>query len=815
MLKVIFSLLLVITIISPIQAQDTLYFDKDWKETKKGGHTYYRPLPMRKVGELLFLQDYYRNGLLQMQGYVRADNPESYVGDAYWYDENGFDSDIRQHRNKSTVRELDYYHTDGSLWQKITYSSKGEKEKITTYFNDKIIAVGHISTADKFSGTFSYAQPIVHYESNLSDEDPFIETTTPVTLMNETKQKKTEPDFYFITVFWNNGNKASETKVVYTPYGSTTEVYKKHWDKAGKFLSERKYDNDDQPSSYIKQDYYTKNYFASSLAENIPYKDGEKHGISIIYDTNGDTLYRSVFSHGSLEEVNIYQNNKTTQRNTYRENKPYDGVFTEEMGGVSRTFKLQKGVKIDEEVLIETESSKTIAKGTYKNGLPWSGSFYHEADLYEILSYENGLQNGVQRVYSNLYFEDIKEEYEMKNGIREGYRKIYEADNLIEESVYKNNQIVSGTIQEGDAKLTYVDGKLKTRNLFKQGIDNRPSSKEEFEGNALKSISYFDFSIKENPKASYTGYFRDEKPFDGYFKLDTLIDEIPLVDYYENGVLKYKYSFEFIDQLESYNHYTYTQKTSYLDDKVISGPLYKMVGRERLIRIDYANSKLTGFDVNLFAMHFFSRISFQLEQDILTISAIDSPIAIKVYRSKNENIVADLYKEGKLLRKGDELKQVEAGSPNSRTFYYVRDGQIKTYVLSILPFLDADMEPNTVISTLYPMFPMQGVSDMSTLLIQLLDKFQLENIEEAMYSSIGNNFPFQTEQLLAFVDFDENGKISFGIRPTVQSGGSVLVEGIENNIVRKKIIFKNIEEMLANDKEALQNLEHKLLNDPN
>ncbi|SKC10320.1 Antitoxin component YwqK of the YwqJK toxin-antitoxin module [Sphingobacterium nematocida] len=814
MLKIIFSSLLIFTTFLPIQAQDTLYFDKDWKETTKEKHLYYRPLPMRKIGELLLMQDYYRNGQLQMQGYVRADNPESYVGDAYWYDEQGFDSDMNQHKNKSTVKELVYYHTDGSLWQKITYSSTGEKEKITTYLKDKIIAVGFISASGKFSGTFSYSQPIIYYESN-SDEDTLIETTAPALLMPKESAKKTEPDFYFITAFWNNGNKASETKVVYTTYGSTTEVYKKHWDKTGKLLSERKYNNDDQPSFYVKQDYYTQNYFAISLAETISYKNNEKDGISIVYDTNGDTLYRSKFVHGALQQVNIFKNNKVSQRNIYQENVPYDGVFTEEMGGVSRAFKLRKGVKIDEEVLIETESSKTIARGTYKNGQPWSGSFYHEADLYEILSYENGLQNGVQRVYNNLYFEDIKEEYEMKNGIREGYRKIYEADNLIEESVYKNNQIVSGTIQEGDAKLTYVDGKLKTRNLFKQGIDNRPSSKEEFEGNALKSISYFDFSIKENPKASYTGYFRNEKPFDGYFKLDTLIDEIPLIDYYENGVLKYKYSFEFIEQLESYDHYTYTQKTSYLDDKVISGPLYKMVGRERLIRIDYADSKLTGFDVNLFAMHFFSRISFQLEQDVLSISAIDSPLSMKVYRSKNENIVADLYKEDKLLRKGDELKQVEEGSPNSRTFYYIQDRQIKRFSLSILPFLDADMEPNNIISTLYPMFPMQGVSDMSTLLIQLLDKFQLENIEEAMYSSIGNNFPFQTEQLLAFVDFDENGKISFGIRPTVQSDGSVLVEGIENNKVRKKIIFKNIEEMLANDKEALQNLEHKLLNDPN
>ncbi|WP_144062622.1 toxin-antitoxin system YwqK family antitoxin [Sphingobacterium paucimobilis] len=795
-----------------VQAQDILYFDEDWQKTTKDKHVYYRPLPLKKEGELLLLRDYYKGGQLQMQGYLIADNPEIYVGDAYWYDEKGFDTSFSQYKNNSTVKQLNYYYPDGSLWQTVNYGTNGKKEKITTYLHNKVIATGYISPSEELSGNFSYGQPLSYYEYSPSDEGVMLEKTIAVPTDPVTKTK--EQRFYFITVFWENGNKASETKVAYKPYGGTAEVYKKTWNKEGKFISEKKYDSETPNASYIEEEYYTKNYIATQIQETTPYKNGERYGVSIVYSNNGDTLYRSVFKQDELQEVNIYQNNKPTQKNIYQDSKPYDGIFTDEMGGVIKEFRLRKGVKIDKEFLKEQDSQKILAEGVYQNGQPWDGTFFNEGDLFEILQYKNGVQEGIQRAFSNLYFEHIKEEYEMKNGLRHGYRRMYEEDSLVNESIYKNGQIVSGTIQEDNMKLTYANGKVKTRSQFHHRDENRLLSTEQFEDDIIQSITYFDFSIKEQPKASYTGYFRNEKPYAGFFKLDTLIDDISLIDYYENGTLKYKYSFDFIEQLENYEHYLYTVKTSYKEGQPISGPLYKRVGRERLLQIDYTEGKINHFDVNLFGMHYFARISFQLNNNILSISGGNSPIAIKAYQA-DQSIIADLYKDNQIFRKGQESIQIKEGSPNSITFYYIKDGQIKTFATSILPFMDEDIDHNDLVMKLYPMFPMNNTTDMQTLLNKFLNKFETEDLEETFEYGIGENFPFKMEDILTTVEFDQNGAIAYGIRPIIQPDGSILIEGIENGKIKKKTTFKSIPELLKNNKADFKKFEHNLLNDIN
>ena len=106
---------------------------------------------------------------------------------------------------------------------------------------------------------------------------------------------------------------------------------------------------------------------------------------------------------------------------------------------------------------------------------------------------------------------------------------------------------------------------------------------EQYDEGQLHSVTYYDFTIAEDPRESYEGIYKNGGPFSGYFKLHTLIDEIPLVDYYENGYLKYRYSFELLEQLEGYMHYIYNLQTVYEDGQIVDGPDYKTVGKERLL----------------------------------------------------------------------------------------------------------------------------------------------------------------------------------------------------------------------------------------
>lgn len=65
------------------------YFDKDWKETARSNAKFYRLMPLKEVGELVLIQDFYIDGTPQVEGYAYKKDDDFYVGDISWYDENG------------------------------------------------------------------------------------------------------------------------------------------------------------------------------------------------------------------------------------------------------------------------------------------------------------------------------------------------------------------------------------------------------------------------------------------------------------------------------------------------------------------------------------------------------------------------------------------------------------------------------------------------------------------------------------------------------------------------------------------------------
>src|SRR5690606_29047285 len=79
---------------------------------------------------------------------------DTYVGDIYWYNENGLDNGLRHYINKTTVKELTYYNPDGTIWQTITYNDEGKKKEINTYSGNEIAFSGYIDSAKKLLGTF-------------------------------------------------------------------------------------------------------------------------------------------------------------------------------------------------------------------------------------------------------------------------------------------------------------------------------------------------------------------------------------------------------------------------------------------------------------------------------------------------------------------------------------------------------------------------------------------------------------------------------------------------------------------------------------
>ncbi|AUC76469.1 toxin-antitoxin system YwqK family antitoxin [Olleya sp. Bg11-27] len=143
------------------QTNDTLYFDVDWKETTKANHSFYRPLPLKKVDSLVLIQDFYKNGNMQMQGYVYAINERNYAGDIYYYNEDGSDSSRSKYIN-ATNKPLTYYHNNGTVWKTITYNNSVKVGIVKLYNNNGLEIRNEIfknglrvnDTLDKFASTY-------------------------------------------------------------------------------------------------------------------------------------------------------------------------------------------------------------------------------------------------------------------------------------------------------------------------------------------------------------------------------------------------------------------------------------------------------------------------------------------------------------------------------------------------------------------------------------------------------------------------------------------------------------------------------------
>lgn len=791
-------------------AQDTLFFDADWNETSAEKHVYYRLLPQKKVGELLFIQDYYKGGTLQMQGYALASDEQSYVGDAYWYDEAGYDQSTKQSLNRSTVKELRYYHPDGSLWKIQHYGADGRIARVRVYWQDKELSTGEVSAGNRYSGHFSPTAPDRYYDSDSNGQE-VLEEVAPLSLESETGEKAAEKVAYTETTYWMNGQRATEQQFDWYHRLQHT----KHWDMEGKQLST--YSFEEVGTRFT---YYTKNGFATAIELMEEREEGEQMRRTVSnFSRDGNLLSKSLFVDGLVQEVVSYQDGKLSSTQKYRDGEPFDGLFVNNQGIRATEYRMEQGEIVGEVLTKDHLTDSVFAKGTYREGKPFEGSFFLTVDTYQLLRYREGKQDGWQTDYADYVGLEVGEEYEMKAGVKDGVSRTYRDGKLLFESVYRNGAVSSGTVLEGNQELTYSKGHLEKRGT----TDSRGlvgiTKTENFMDKQPTSVVYSDFTIEEHPQESYTGIYRDGKPYDGYFKLDTLVDDITLVSYFEKGKLQCKYSFELLEQMENYLHYTYNLKTTYDKGKIMDGPEYKLIGRERLLTSHYEQGELQAFDVNLFAMHYFNRLSAKLEGQEILLTEMAAPLQLKAY-VKGGDIVADLIRDGKTLKSSRTIRELVEGSAHSVTQYYLADNQIKTYIatadLGEEPFDGDDEEQDmeqSFVRRLFYLFPIQHSNDLRAVFKQLYDNFQQEHFNRVFETNINGAYPVNEENFLTILQYDAVGKPLDGIRLQTQKDGKVLAEAWEQGKIKETKLFDSMADLLQDDRKVFRALEYRLLNE--
>lgn len=722
------------TISAQSQEKDTLYFDADWKPSNKENHAFYRPMPLKQIGELVLIEDFYKNGNRQMQGYVLKDNQENYVGDIYYYNENGTDASSSQYYNTTQNQELTYYYPDGKLWKKIHYKDDVKDGNTLIYKKDETILM--TSTYEKgqpISGDFITVKNVDDYYGDSLLEDTEYEhsaavTVAPARIVEDTDYKEevenathNEEEYspYIITEaeevkeaelvedmeeveeediailfekkYWLDSNLLAQVKgYKRTAYGykELELISQKNYDKSGKLLQDLKkgslnYGN--QVTNGIDYEYYTQNEFITGIKTTTPYVNEQISGKVISYFPNDKTSTITNYNEGykNGETLEYSQLGVLLKKLVYKDNEPFDGHFSIPFDRditIESTYKngLQEG-----EAIAKTDSGAVVAKGIYKNGKPFQGTFFikdyesYRDDKYEIINVVNFEKEGKQTTYDFDYLQPV-ETYTLKNGKKNGESVFYKDEKVVSTIIYKDNKPYEGVLTEKNEISTYKNGTMTQLVTSKSFQNEDQKITRQFENNLPTIATYKNqFIITEDPREEYIGIYKNGLPFDGYFYDNE--SEFKRVNLYKNGALIYQYSNDYLKNMERYVLPEYDIKSTYKDGKIVDGLEYILMDKSLIIK-KWNKGILQTIDWDLFAVNYFNRIHFALIKDRIEITEYQSKGKIMISKKDNE-LLSELFLKDKIIAsKTSRSVAVNDSLPkNGNRIYVIQDNSLKVY----------------------------------------------------------------------------------------------------------------------------------------
>lgn len=281
--------------------------------------------------------------------------------------------------------------------------------------------------------------------------------------------------------------------------------------------------------------------------------------------------------------------------------------------------------------------------------------------------------------------------------------------------------------------------------------------------------------ILEKPQKVYRLELKDGKPFNGYdVTTEKLLGEFPFVNYYEQGELKASYAVDFIAKDQYGTPIEYSLKTSFKDGKIMDGADYRMVSREMMLTDLYKDGQKVGLNLDLFAMHYFNRLSFKLKEETLLINSMETGDGLVIYK-KDGYVVADYMQAGEKIESSSVIfdESVEA-APESTTVYYLDE----TAHLQQFNLLHRGREPiasaDHILSQLFMQFSFKFDGDIKAFLAAV-DKLLTEQDEEKdgfnrVFESL--MVPYTEESMLSYLFYDAAGKPLDGSKIEANADGS-------------------------------------------
>jgi TonB family protein len=142
---ILVSFLTVCSLVSWSQDTTYVYFDEDWKKTKKKEHASYLRKFYRLSSNEWRVEDYFINGVLKMEGNYTKKNLKTEVGKFVYYYENGQKEKECVFKDGNYHGESVRYYEDGGIDSKGMYESGLAQGDWIFYFK-----TGQVSSVEKY-----------------------------------------------------------------------------------------------------------------------------------------------------------------------------------------------------------------------------------------------------------------------------------------------------------------------------------------------------------------------------------------------------------------------------------------------------------------------------------------------------------------------------------------------------------------------------------------------------------------------------------------------------------------------------------------
>lgn len=402
--------------------KDTIFYNKNWKETTKQKAHFFRPLPLQEQGDLSLIKDYYMDGTLQFEAWSTTNDLEkSYDGKVVYYYPNGNKQAVVNYKNKQrNGPELSYY-------------KNGNVKREQQMKNNKRVS-------SKFYTKEGKLQSTMLYKNGRSEEG-----INNCFVVFKSGRRVGETLYYE-----NTNNPAYVSKCA--DEGCYTLEKETYFNRKGVIIHENTRNDEQLTEGKIITFYESETCgYVKGIQTITTISNGVMNGHFTRYDTNGVVLYSGV----------------------YKDNKPQDGTFEVEKFDLLFVTKYKDGLKNGIEIVFSDDEK--IAEGNYKDGKRQDGTFVEErkftgwSKIPILLNLKNGVEDGKQTFY-NVARGVTMGYYHAKNGVKEGAYAVFDYNGKLRaEATYKNGKPFEGAVIYNDDFRLYTNGE-RVRDFSQEDI---------------------------------------------------------------------------------------------------------------------------------------------------------------------------------------------------------------------------------------------------------------------------------------------------------------------------------------------------------